>query len=423
MKVLWVVNKLTGALHEKVKGKKSTGGLWLEAMLDSAKLDADIEIVAVNIQEINEVRCLDDGNIKYYTIPGRPTSDYDYKSEKSQAYWKYVIDIEKPDLIELWGTEMPFGLAVLKAAPQLPCVVYVQGVLESIGRYYRAGIPQKDLRKCMTLRDVFSGETICKVQKQYLARSKYEIEIVRQAKNIIVENDWAEAYYKSVVPEIKVYRCPLSISDEFSKEHWDDFKMVPYTVMCPAANYPIKGLHMLLKALSIVKRQYPEIKLTVPGTPLKDKKSIKDFLKERGYDRYIRHLIDLHGLKDNVIYLGRLTAAEMAQCMSRSNCFVMCSAIENHSSTLKEAMTVGVPSVASYVGGVPEYAEHKVNTLLYRFEDYEMLAFYIIKLFESTNLCKELSVNARQCMELSRVKNDFYQISKTIYSQILINAR
>ena len=33
---------------------------------------------------------------------------------------------------------------------------------------------------------------------------------------------------------------------------------------------------------------------------------------------------------------------------------VVPSAIENHSSTLREAMAVGVSSIASYVGGIPE---------------------------------------------------------------------
>ena len=109
----------------------------------------------------------------------------------------------------------------------------------------------------------------------------------------------------------------------------------------------------------------------------------------------------------------------MAKRMSESNCFVMCSAIENHSSTLKEAMTVGVPCIASYVGGVPEYAFNEKNCLLYRFEDYEVLAQNIIRLFESEDLCKNLSDSATSSMADSRIKNDFYKISKEIYVKLM----
>ena len=45
--------------------------------------------------------------------------------------------------------------------------------------------------------------------------------------------------------------------------------------MCSAANYPIKGLHMLLKALTIVKAYYPDVKLFIPGTPLRPVNSDK----------------------------------------------------------------------------------------------------------------------------------------------------
>ena len=59
--------------------------------------------------------------------------------------------------------------------------------------------------------------------------------------------------------------------------------MESHTIMCPAADYPIKGLHMLLKALAIVKKQYPDVKLYVPGSPLRPTNTLKAKLKETGY--------------------------------------------------------------------------------------------------------------------------------------------
>lgn len=419
MKVLWIVNKLTGRLHLQEIGKKATGGLWLEAMIDSAQTDSGIEIVIVNVMKIPSVRCLDDGNIRYYTIPGEPNEKYNYKSVEAHKYWREIISKEKPDIIELWGTEMPYGLVALSEAQYIPAIVYVQGVLESIGRYYMAGMTDADIKKSCTWRDLFTKQTLRQLQSNYLKRSCLEIEIINKAKNVIVENDWADAYYKKVCPDVNVYRCPLSISNEFEKVQWSQNKMLHHTLMCSAANYPIKGLHMLLKALVIVKNNYPDVKLFIPGTKLRKATNLKSYLKQNGYEKFICNLIEELNLSNNVEYTGRLTAAEMAQKMAQSNCFVMSSAIENHSSTLKEAMTVGVPCVASYVGGVPQYAVHERNCLLYRFEDYEMLAYNIVRLFDSQDLCQQLSINAVADMKKSREENDFYKISKEIYLQLI----
>lgn len=421
MKILWIVNKLTGQLHINETGKKSTGGLWLEAMIDSAKKDSNIEIIIVNVMKTSSIKKLDDGNVRYYTIPGNPNEHYKYKSSKSLKYWREIINEEKPDLIELWGTEMPMGLAALHEATNIPVIVYVQGILESIGRYYLAGLTDKEIKKSRTIRDIITCKTLRQIQQNYIKRSFLEIQIIEQTNNIIVENNWAESYYKRICPSINVYRCPLSISEEFETKNWDITRMIPQTIMCPAANYPIKGLHMLLKALVIVKNKYPNVKLYIPGTTLKKISGIKSRLKQTGYDKFIRNLINENNLQDNITYTGRLTAIEMAHKMAETNCFVMCSAIENHSSTLKEAMTVGVPCVASYVGGVPEYAINEENSLLYRFEDYEMLAFNIIRLFESNELCCRLSKNAKNCMIESKTKNDFYKISKEIYHKVIDN--
>ena len=50
----------------------------------------------------------------------------------------------------------------------------------------------------------------------------------------------------------------------------------------------------------------------------------------------------------------------------KSNLFVCCSAIENSPNSLGEAQLLGMPYVASFVGGVPEIAGMNAD-VLYRF--------------------------------------------------------
>lgn len=420
MKILWVVNKPIGALHEKLYNKKSTGGLWMEAMLEKSRKDQSVSLVIVNVSTVRKLYKYVTNDETYYTIPGKADYTYDYKSAEAHRYWREILQAEQPDLIELWGTEFPYGIPALEEAKGIPSVVYVQGILDSIARYYQAGLTKIEKRKACSLRDILTGRTIDKVQQNFHKRAEVETRLASMSKNIIVENQWAESYYMRMCHGVTVYRCPISISDVFSSIKWSSFNMRPHSIMCSAANYPIKGLHMLLKALPIVRTYYPDVKLFVPGTPLQEVNSFKSWFKQNGYDRLIRSMIHELNLENVVNYTGRLTALDMGKMMSEVNVFVMCSAIENHSSTLKEAMTVGVPCVASYVGGVPEYARNRENCLLYRFEDYEHLALNIITLFRSIELCRKISEQSRLDMKNSQMQNDFYAISKDIYKSILM---
>jgi glycosyltransferase involved in cell wall biosynthesis len=124
-------------------------------------------------------------------------------------------------------------------------------------------------------------------------------------------------------------------------------------------------------------------------------------------------------LYDNIIWLGALSQDKLAEQYAKARVFVLCSAIENHSSSLKEAMMVGTPCVASSVGGVPEYVTHGENGLLYRFEEYDILAMHIKRLFEDDTLSGRLSANAKESMRKLHGEQDIYGTINNIMSSII----
>ena len=75
----------------------------------------------------------------------------------------------------------------------------------------------------------------------------------------------------------------------------------------------------------------------------------------------------------------------MKQAYLDANVYVLPSAIENSSNSLCEAQILGVPIVASYCGGTPSLIEEEKTGFLYRYEEVEMLAQIIIRLFQRTN--------------------------------------
>jgi glycosyltransferase involved in cell wall biosynthesis len=178
-------------------------------------------------------------------------------------------------------------------------------------------------------------------------------------------------------------------------------------------------LHILLKALSIVLKKYPDTKLLIPGEKSPFEKSFLERLRINGYTKFLIQIIVKLNLKDNICFLDKLTASQMAIQMARSNVFVMPSSIENHSSTLIEAMIVGTPCVSSYVGGIPEYLSHNVNGLLYRFDEHEILAAHIIKIFEDNSFAKLIGSNAKKAMRDSRKAINLKEELLEIYQKVL----
>jgi len=81
----------------------------------------------------------------------------------------------------------------------------------------------------------------------------------------------------------------------------------------------------------------------------------------------------------------------MAGYYQNSHVFVCPSSIENSSNSLCEAQLTGTPVVASFVGGIPDLVIHNETGLLYRFEEYEMMAYQIKKIFLDDNLALRLS--------------------------------
>ena len=82
----------------------------------------------------------------------------------------------------------------------------------------------------------------------------------------------------------------------------------------------------------------------------------------------------------------------------------MPSVMENHSSSLIEAMIVGAPCISSLVGGVADIVKHGENALLYNSTDAESLAGCIIRIFDDKNLANRLGDSARLICE-SRMQN------------------
>lgn len=418
MKILWITNMPVGAMAEYLTGQPSHG-LWIDALRYDFEKHHEHTLIIASVGDVKKTLKIEKNSTVYYLLPGKSATQYNCEDSKRVDEWKEIMNECKPDLIQVWGSEFQHGVAALRSAESIPAVVYVQGLAESLARYYFAGMTVKEIHKAVTLRDVIEKNTFTQQKRGWEKQIPYEKELMTRAGNVIGENLWCRAHCRSIAAEAKYHVCPLSIGEAFFQQSWELENTEDFTIICNAANYPLKGLQTLLRAIPLIKRRYPKVKLYVPGNSLRQGNDLKTRLKNTGFDKYIKGLLKELDIEKNIEFIGRLSQDDLAARMAKTRVFVMCSALENHSSTLKEAMTVGIPCVASNVGGVPEYIRHGKNGFLYRYEEYEMIAEYVCELFSSDLLCRRFSENAKADMRKLHAGNNIYQTICDIYGQIV----
>ena len=101
-------------------------------------------------------------------------------------------------------------------------------------------------------------------------------------------------------------------------------------------------------------------------------------------------------MKDNIIFLGSLNEQKICSQYLKTHVFVSASVIENAPNSLGEAMILGVPSIASDVGGVSNMLLHGVEGYIYRADAPYLLAYYLYHIMTDDKLAVNFSQNGRK---------------------------
>jgi teichuronic acid biosynthesis glycosyltransferase TuaC len=147
----------------------------------------------------------------------------------------------------------------------------------------------------------------------------------------------------------------------------------------------VKGIDVLLKAMSRLVREKPDLKLVLVGGGI--------YRDSQNQEMKLRQLVQKLGIEKNVEFAGIKTPAEVARYMRESALLVLPSRTETFGAVLVEALACGTPVVATACGGPEDIVNESVGRLVPK-EDPETLANAIIDVlthrlqFNSTELRK-----------------------------------
>lgn len=416
MKILWIVNTIFPYSTEKLGYKKSVFGGWLNSLFESLNLENDIKIAVVTTYNGKEFKRFENGKNIYYLLPCKKNTIY---NKHLEDYYKKIINDYNPDLVHIHGTEYPSALAFLNCNFNIKTITSIQGLISSYSKVYTANICEKDIKKSITFRDMIKRTSILKGKKDFEKRGLYEKEILKKTDCVIGRTTWDYANTFAITNEKKYSFCNESLRETFYTETWNSNNFNKHTIYISQGSYPIKGLHVFLESLKILKEKYPDVKVYVAGQDITNTKTLKNKLKITGYGNYIKKTINKYNLNENIIFTGLLTEQEVAKYLKNINVFVQTSSIENSPNSLGEAMLMGVPCVASNVGGTSDMLIDKEEGLLFPFPDTKLMAYYISLFFEDKNLCKKLGNNARKhALKTHDRKTNTKQMLK-IYNDVL----
>lgn len=395
MKVLWITNTVfpeTLQLLGKGDSKLTGSGGWMLSLADAVSGSQGVRLVVCTVSHlVDQLKRLEGQYIVYYLLPkGRKDRGYDKMYE---TLWKAIQEKEQPDVIHVHGTEFPYGLSYINSCGNRHVVVSVQGVVDAIAKYYTAGMTNLEILGSLTIRDLF-GRTIWHEKKRFEKQACLEKETLEKCNHIIGRTAFDRAYIERVNPAARYYNCNETLREEFYIGSWDVEKCKKHVIFLSQGWYPLKGVHQVLKAMPSVLKRYPDTVIRIAGPNIIKADTFLEKARLSGYANYLRKIIKTFGIRDRIVFTGPLSASEIRDELLSCNVFVCPSSIENSSNSLAEAQILGTPCIASYVGGVPSMMKGDEEHL-YRFEDYEMMASLIMKVFDGEGIISSMQSTAR----------------------------
>jgi glycosyltransferase involved in cell wall biosynthesis len=167
---------------------------------------------------------------------------------------------------------------------------------------------------------------------------------------------------------------------------------------------PRKGVFELLAAFEVLVKKYPDLHLVYAG--------IGESLAE------LQNRIKIAGLQNKIFFPGWVRGAEKISLLQQSTVFILPSYNENFPVSLLEAMSAGIPSVVTKVGGVNDVIQDGNNGLLITPGDVEGIVSKVSQLLDNKELREQVSKNGRDYVKDYCEANFVMSLLEKIYREL-----
>ncbi len=421
MRVLWLTNQFMPDACARLKMPPSIKGGWMSSLFQALKEDGSVRLGVVSALAGGDAARITVDDADHFILPVSSDNDQFQPPDRDvKKHFNDILEVFNPDLIHVHGTEKFYGF--LARDTGIPALVSIQGLLHVYADHYFGGLPVKTHLKNYTLSDLIFRNGVLHREKRFRQRAEREKEIIRSHRYFTGRSLWDRAHLRKLNPEAAYFHCHELMRPPFYSVRRDPRKIIRHSILTPTSEYPLKGMHWLLKAAAGLKGEFPDLRIKVADAPFAAGTgglSVLARQKQHGYRLYLAKLVDELGLKNIIQPTGPLDGGQMAEMMAQCHVVAIPSMAENGCNVLHEAMLVGTPCTVSMAGGMISMIDHETTALGFQPGDAAMLAECIRRIFTDDQMTREMVEKAREIVLQRHDKDEIVRRTIAIYEEII----
>jgi glycosyltransferase involved in cell wall biosynthesis len=393
-------------------------GGWIQSLISILQDSKTMEIAVVGLtQEPSSVE--KENNITCYMIKKR-----DYSNPLLRIYrrWRCTIQDDltiknyisairnfNPDIVHLFGTES----FICRVIPHIEskAVVHLQGLINPyLNVWFPPGISGVLLHfYSFHWLNFLKGFGLSRQLKIFQAMARRELEYFRLIRFVMGRTHWDKTMTSIWMPQATYFHLEESLRPDFYTDlQWnikEREKLQLISVLSPST---YKGFDLMLKTASLLKSRKVHFHWIVCGVSETDLivKAIEKILKKKYKPNHVS-------------FLRKKSVKELIPLLLDSDIFVHPSYIENSANSICEAQILGMPVVATCVGGTPSLIENGKTGILFPSNDPFTLSEIIVSLASEPQKMQFLGKNARVAARQRHDRDAILKNIEDIYQKII----
>ena len=418
MNILWFTLSPCGSIRRNNEVRVIQG--WMISLEDEIKKCPDINLSVAYISKTKEKPFKYDG-VTYYpiwkNIPKNKIKRvlFRFKScEKQDAIilpeLLNIVDIVKPDLIHIHGTEECFGL-IQDTVKNIPIVFSIQGLIAPYKEKYFSGISFHDVKRHEKIMEKLRLVSVKNDYKSFCYRAIREKYYLANSKYIIGRTFWDRNCTLALNSKRKYFVVNEILRDCFYHKKWNKSSFNDTIKLVSTISGGVyKGFETVLKTADLLSKY----------SNLKFEWHIAGYTKRTKWVKIAEKSTDLKSSCYPIKFHGRIDAEELSNLLVSSDIYIHVSHIENSPNSVCEAMLLGMPIIASFAGGTASLLENGKEGLLYQDGDPYVLAGSVLEVIENFDKAKLMgntaSEHAAKRHNKSQIVNELIYTYKEIIS-------
>lgn len=379
MRILWF--SVTPSLFNPISNSHNGGG-WIASLEQIIWKEPTIHL-GVAFHFSNSDFKYEQEGVSYYPIPSFQPLRLQRLCGKSGkeamiAHCLRIIKDFQPDVIQIFGSENDFGL--LCQHTSIPIVIHMQGCLPPYhNALFPVGINKYDFYFTKGLSWHFRWMGI-RSEASFRKRAEQEIQTIQHCRYFMGRTEWDKGLVSLFNPDATYFHCEEALRDSFLKgtKRWTLPKDKRIRIISVISNPWYKGMDLILKTSNLLKHFTAlDFEWRVYG--------VRDI-------RFYENKYNICAKEVNVHIMGTASKEELVDALCSSTLYVHPSYIDNSPNSVCEAQILGLPILATNVGGLSSIIRNGETGILFPANAPYTLA----------NLIKQLSSDSEQCQSLSK---------------------